>query len=136
MSDYAFIQGFHEGHPLIYLQKEKHLFFQSNVRSGQIEYTCYEKFRSDRYKSSNHQEAHSKCTARVFVKDGIVRRSSFQHTNHENHELIFRDLQTLEAVKEKSQKLLEWCPFSSSKVSAKELLAIELSKYVHVLFSD
>lgn len=136
MSNHTIIQGFHEGHPLLYLQEERHLFVRSNERSGQVEYACYEKHRSNRYKNPNHQEENSNCTARVFLKDGVVRRNSIQHKNHENHELIFRDLQTLNAVKEKSRMLLEWCPLSSSKVSAKELLATELAKYVHILFFD
>lgn len=120
---HTLIQGFHEGHPLLYFHDEKHVFFQSHVRSGQVEYTCYEKSRPEQYVTSNEPTAHPKCTAKV-----VLRRNSIQHQCHANHELIFHDLQTLAAVKEKSRQLSEWLPLSSSKVSANELLAMELAK--------
>lgn len=126
MSDYTMIQGFHEGRELLYLHGEKHLFCYSNERSGQTEYACYEQHRPVRYK--NDQKDKSVCKARVFLKNGKVRRNGIQHDSHSNHELIFRDLKTLDAVKEKSRKLLQWCPLSASRVSAKELLAIELAR--------
>lgn len=126
MSDHTLIQGFHDGHPLLYLHGEKHLFYRSNERSGHVEYSCYEKSRPDRYK--NNKEANVKCTARVFLDNGRVYRNQIRHQCHENHETIFRDLQTLEAVKEKARLIKKWCPLSASKVSAKELLAVELAR--------
>lgn len=126
MSNYTLIQGFHAGNCLLYLPGEKRLFFQSNVRSGQVEYTCYAKLCPDKYKTRKNTQ--SKCTARVFLTDGNARRNGIRHHCHEDHELIFRDLQTLNAVREKCTKILEWCPLSASKVSAKELLSMELVK--------
>lgn len=130
MEGHEFIQGFHDGHDLLYFPSEDHLFYQSHVRAGQVEYTCYEKCRPGQYASPEGQSPDSKCTAKVIVKDGKSRRNQTRHTKHENHGLIFRDLQTLNTVKDKCRKLSEWCPLSSSKVSAKELLSIELAKWV------
>lgn len=125
--EYTYIQGFKDGpHRLIYLHREKHLFCYKYERSGQIEYTCYQSMLPNDYKSDSEHN----CTARIIVNnnDKQCRRNNVAHTNHQNHELVFRDLQTLNAVREKSRKISEWCPLSASKVSAKEILAMELAK--------
>lgn len=125
--EYSLIQGFSDGpHKLLYLHRENHLFYHTNNRSGQDEYTCYDHLLREDYKSENN---HSKCTARVFLNDQKqCRRNRIAHNAHQNHELAFRDLKTLNAVKEKCRLLQEWCPLSATKVSAKELLAVELAK--------
>lgn len=127
--EYTLIQGIHDGpHPLLYSHDEKRLYHFTNDRSGRIEYTCYDHLLRQEYKSSIG--AHLKCTARAMLQNNDCMRNGIAHKcdhNH-NHELAFRDLQTLNAVREKCRLLSEWCPLSASKVSAKELLAIELAK--------
>lgn len=124
--EYTLIQGFSDGpHKLLYLHREKHLFYHTNNRCGRDEYTCYDNKLREEYKSGN---GHQKCTARIFLTDDGCRRNSIAHVDHQDHELAFRDLETLNAVKDKCRLLREWCPLSACKISAKELLAVEMSR--------
>lgn len=123
--EYKLIQGFREGqHKLLYLIAENHLFYHTHNRSGQDEYSCYEHLLRDDYKTGNH----SSCRARVTLKNNVCWRNSTAHNGHPDHFLAFRDLETLCAIKEKCRLLSDWCPLSASKISAKELLSVELAK--------
>lgn len=127
---YELIQGFHDSaHQLLYAPGEKHLYVQKYNRSGQLEFICYESILPQEYRNKNEPN-HSNCTARAILRENICYRNQISHQGHQNHELVYRDLKTLNAVKEKCKKLVEWCPLSAAKISAKELLAVELSKYV------
>lgn len=125
--EYSLVQGFSDGpHKLLYLHGEEHLFYHTNKRCGRDEYTCYENWLRKEYKIG---DGHEKCTARVFLyDDNRCMRNSIAHKHHQTHGLAFRDLGTFNAVKEKARLISEWCPLSGCKVSAKELLAMELAK--------
>lgn len=130
--EFSYIQGFHGG-MLLYLHEEKHLFVKSHDRNGQVEFICYEETLSkEKYKNdevaTQGQQKKTKCTAKSFVRDNHCRRNKIQHQVHPDHELVYQDLQTLNAVKEKCKLLAEWCPLSSHKISSKEIFLVELSK--------
>lgn len=127
LMDFTHIPGFRDGHLLLYLHNEKHLYMQTHDRSGQIEYICYEHVVPVGYRVDNNEKI-KKCSAKTIKRDGRCRRNAVVHQNHPNHELIFKDLQSLNAMKLKCRSLAEWCPNSSHKISAKEIFMIELSK--------
>lgn len=124
--EYSYVQGFREGNDLLYLHDEKHLFVQKHNRNGQIEYTCYQQLLNQEY--STNVPPITECTAKSIVRDGRCRRNAVAHQDHPNHELVFADLKSLNAMKEKCRNLKEWCPNSSHKISAKEIFMVELSK--------
>lgn len=123
--EFSYIQGFH-GSTLLYIHEEKHLFMKTNDRNGRTEYICYEVALSkEKYR---YEEPKIKCNARASTKQNMCKRNKVEHQQHANHELVFRDLQTLNAIKEKCRLLSEWCPSSAHKISAKEIFMIELAK--------
>lgn len=136
--DYTYIEGFHGG-TLVYLHEEKHLFYHTNDRNGQIEYSCYEKMLPTEYsqpcndqmanRQHNVEKKKMRCSAKIFVNgENVCRRNKMQHYSHANHHLVFLDLKTLHEIKEKCRFLFEWCPLSAYKMSAKEIFMIELAK--------
>lgn len=88
-------------HRLIYLPREKHLYCHKYDRSGQSEYFCYESMLPKEYKIDD--ENNLNCNARIMLRDGQCRRNSVVHKSHQYNEIISRDLQTLNAVREKSR---------------------------------
>lgn len=127
--NFTFIEGLHGG-TLVYLHEENHLFYHTNDRNGQNEYTCYETILPEEYCSTKgEKEKKLRCSAKIFInKENICRRNKMQHYNHPNHDLAFRDLKTLHEIKEKCRFLSEWCPISAHKISAKEIFMVELAK--------
>lgn len=123
--EFTYIKGFRGG-SLLYLHQEKHLFYQTHNRDGRLEFSCYDNNLPKDYKSSEQQSR--KCNAKVIVKEDICRRNNTDHQCHANHELVFRDLQTLNEIKERCQKVSEWCPISAHKISAKEIFMTMLAK--------
>lgn len=131
--DYTLIEGFHGG-TLVYLHQEKHLFYHTNDRNGQAEYSCYETILPEEYHCNEHGEKQQekkkiRCSAKIFINnENTCRRNKMEHHDHSNHDLLFRDLKTLHEIKEKCRFLSEWCPISAHKISAKEIFMVELAK--------
>lgn len=124
--EHSFVSGFHSG-TLMYLHEEKHLFRKVNDRKGQEEWMCYESILPQMYRL-NELDPPTKCTAKTFRIENLLRRNQIAHSHHHDHELVFRDLVSLEAMKEKCRKLAEWCPLSSYRIPAKEIFMTELAK--------
>lgn len=124
--EHSFVSGFHSG-TLLYLHGEKHLFRKVNDRNGQEEWMCYESILPQIYQL-NEPNPHTKCTAKTFRKTNSLRRNQTSHSHQHDHERVFRDLVSLEAMKEKCKQLAEWCPLSSYRIPAKEIFMTELAK--------
>lgn len=124
--EYCFIEGY-KGGKLLYLKDEKHLFVRKSGENGEEVFICYQTIL---YKGNkNKQSEHLNCTARVKLDaNKICTRNKIAHTSHENHEIHFCDLETLNAIKENCQILQKIIPITAHKVSAKEIFLQEMAK--------
>lgn len=123
--EYCIFKGFHGG-DILYLKEEKHLFYRKIERNGSVEYACYQ---SILLKNKNQSKSITPCTSRAKI-DGnkVCSRNTICHSKHANHEVIFRDLVTLNAVKDKCRMLQEILPIESHKASAKLIFLREMAK--------
>lgn len=116
---YSFTKGFHDGNLLVYLPEEKHLYYKTNDRpSGQQDYACYEKIlnKGHNCKSRFHLSADMSCW-----------KNNVPHSDHENHELTFKDMQTLDDMRKKCRYIVDNFP-SAHKIPLKEIFMSEMVK--------
>lgn len=123
---HCFIEGYKGGN-LLYLEDEKHLFVRKSGDNGEEVFICYQSILAKGNK--NKQSTQPNCTARVKLDaNKICTRNKIAHTNHENHEIYYRDLKTLNAVKKNCRILREIIPITAHKVSVKEIFLQEMAK--------
>lgn len=118
--DYCFVKGFHSG-DILYLKHEKHLFYRKNSRNGNEEYACYHNILLKNKKIKSDKKV-------IIDGNKICVRNKIQHSKHDDHEINFRDLITLNAIKDKCRKLQEILPIVSHKASAKIFYLQEMAK--------
>lgn len=124
------IKGFQSGN-LFYLPSEKHLFLQKSSKSGKKFLVCYDTVASVGVNEDNNDDYDSlTCCARCTFdeKTGLCRRNSSPHTDHDDHEIKFRDLQSLNAMKDHCRYLATNFPFSARKIPIKEIYLSEMAK--------
>lgn len=122
--DYVVIKGFHSG-MLLYVPSEKHLYVRKSSRNGTVYLTCY-----DTIISKNDINNEVFCSARCHLQQNTCVRTEAPHTNHENHEMIYKDLVSLNAMKDTCRLLAEWFPISAKNIPIKEIFLMEMAKYV------
>lgn len=124
--DYCFIKGY-KGGSLLYLEDEKHLFVRKSGENGEETYICYQSVLAKSNKKKKMTQPN--CTARVKL-DGkkICTRNKIAHSKHENHEILFRDFETLNAVRKNCRTLQKIIPITAHKISAKEVFLQEIAK--------
>lgn len=105
-----------------------HLYVRkSSSRDGNILYLeCYEASLS---KNKDNNGNFKVCGARLQIDQStkLCEANGTCH-KHENHEVKFRDLVSLNAMKEKCRYLAEHFPFSSRKIPVKEIFLLEMAK--------
>lgn len=125
--DHCFVKGY-KGSDLLYLKDEKHLFVRKCGQGGEDVFICYQTILA-KNKKKNPMELN--CTARVkLTANKICTRNKIAHSNHDNHEIHFRDLESLNAIKKNCRLLQKMIPITAHKVPAKELFLQEMAKYV------
>lgn len=122
--EYCFTKGFKGGN-LLYLREEKHLFVRKSGENGEETFICYQSVLS----KSSKNLSQPNCTARVKLNgEKICSRNKIAHTNHENHEILFRDFQTLNTVRKNCKTLQKIIPITAHKISVKEVFLQEMAK--------
>lgn len=112
---------------LLYVISEKHLYVKKDIRNARRIFICYQTILSAR--KSIMAEHHPKCTARVSIDgNGICTKNPLPHTQHKNHEQIYFDLATSNAVKDGCIFIKEKFPEQSHKISEKAIFFRELAK--------
>lgn len=117
------VNGFHGG-IIYYSSKEKHLYVQrGKMRNGDLYLACYDTILN---------KLNSQCSAkRVYNKGNRYSRSTnHKHTKHGHHEIIYRDLVSLNNMKNQCRYLTQNFPTSAHKVPIKEIFLQELAKYI------
>lgn len=120
--DYVFIQGFQSG-TLLYVPSEKHLYLRKSSRNGIAYFVCYDTVITKKEKSK------ATCFARCHIKEKTCTRNAAPHTHHD-HEIIYNDLVSLNAMKNSCRLLAEKFPLSAKKIPIKEIFLMEMSKWV------
>lgn len=118
-----------KGGNLYYVIEDDHLYVRKTLKkSGRTYLICYESVLKKR--DSNNQICSARCTL-----DEVNRtcyRNMTPHTSHDNHGVMFRDLQSFNAMKDHCIYLGSNFPFSARKVPIKEIYLAEMAKYVQV----
>lgn len=135
------IKGFSGGN-LFYVPDEKHLFMQKSRSSKKLKkyLVCYDTVLSknkvgggadSEFDDENFKEVICNgCPARCTFdeKTGLVIRNFSPHTNHVDHEIKFRDLQTLNAMKDHCRYLATNFPFSARRIPIRDIYMTEMAK--------
>lgn len=121
--DFCHIPGYHGGQ-LLYLKDEKHLFLRKESKNGKTYWVCY-----DTIKSANGGKS-GPCRARCIMDDSTktCERNKTPHTSHENHEINFNDLQSLNSMKDHCRYLARNFPYSAHKIPIKDIFLAEMVK--------
>lgn len=129
------IKGFNGG-DLFYVPDEEHLYVRKSNKKGKKYLACYHTVKSgkddydDDDDDDDEYDEDEKCLARcTFDEDSsLVHRNSTPHSNHRNHEITFRDLQSLNAMRDHCRYLSTNFPFSARKIPIKEIFLAEMVK--------
>lgn len=121
---YEFVKGKRRGSTLLWLPSEKHLYVKKTKRpNDDVVYICYQ---TGLFKSN--PKDHPDCKARVTINAGAkCSRNSLRHTEHTNHDIEFKDLETRNTIIENCISLNKMT-ISSANISARELFTREVAK--------
>lgn len=135
--DYRFVKGVREGSQLLLVLPENMLYVLKCTRNDAKEYICYQTILAAPKKGDENNCNHIKCNARVKLKkDGVCERMKMQHTNHESHESIFRDLEKRNNMKSSCRLLKNRFSEDSHKISVRHIFQREIAKYMKRIEQD
>lgn len=118
---YSFIKGFNGKGSLLYLHDEKNLFVRKVKRDAYEYYECYHNLQKYEYGFEH-------CPVSCSIQQGELRRNEAEHSHQGNHKVYFRDLQSLNAMKETCYWLRDHCPSSAHKIPSYDIFMLEISK--------
>lgn len=119
---FQLLVGFNNGkNPLLYLREDKRLFVQKISRYGKTEYICYDSILSGKNKAEC-------CRARVTISGEACTRNQIAHSCNGTHEIIYRDLNSLNEMRERCRSLRFACDTSSHKISVKDIFLQVIAK--------
>lgn len=117
---------------LLWASEEKHVYVKKSTSpvTGLEDWICYQTIIR-----KTHPDA-PECTSRVLVdpENMTAVRKRVNHTNHQNHELIFKDLASRNKIINDCVQLKEMCDGLSIDVRASDVFTREMATLVHYLF--
>lgn len=126
--DYKIVKGYRENAFLLWVPSEKHLYSFKVERCGRREYICYNDTLSKPKKKKKGKD-HPKCTARVFLKDGILTRNRIAHSEHDTYDLSLTKANFVNSVKSTIRRVQKEFPVAADKITIDEIFFQELAKY-------
>lgn len=121
MATFSFVKGFSGKANLLYLHDEKNLFIKKSTTNGRDYYECYNCLRKD---EANYKPCHVYCT----IQGDQCQRNKAVHSHSLDHRIEYRDLQSLNAMRQTCQWLRDNCPSSAYKIPLNEIFMLEISK--------
>lgn len=117
--EFCYISGYSSG-CLLYLKSEKHLFVRKETKNNRTYWVCYDTIKSGA----------GSCKSRCIVDEKTKKcnRNDTPHGAHENHELDFKDLVSLNAMKDHCRYLAQNFPYSAHKIPIKAIFMAEMIK--------
>lgn len=123
--EYTAVTGFNGGN-LFYIPEEKHLYVRKTTKNGTVHLVCYDTVETAKTKKSD--PSFIECAARCHLKGDQLSRTNSTHRHHANHELAFKDLVSLNAMKDHCRYLAKHFPFSAHKIPVSEIFYVEMAK--------
>lgn len=125
--EYTTIRGFRGGN-LFYVQEERNLYVRKTTKAGLSYLVCYDtvQMKKSKQQDPHFEEYSARCT--VDEGTGLCWRNNSCHRDHDNHELIFRDLQSLNAMKDHCHFLATKFPLSARRIPIKDIFLAEMAK--------
>lgn len=122
---HTIVKGHQQNSLLLWAPEEKHLFVKKGTpnRKGDLDWICYQTILCE--KDTNE----TKCTSRIKRKtNGKSFRKSLPHTQHKNHDLIYKDLQSRNGIIDDCIAFSELCDNLALKVPVNDFFTRALSK--------
>lgn len=109
-------------HKLLYLVGEKHLFFRKGPSYDGTKdyYACYDGI------NGTPGSCKARCTLDLETKK--CTRNNTPHSNHEIHDVDYRDMESLQAMKDHCKYLATNFPFSAHKIPIDDIFLTEIAK--------
>lgn len=125
--EYVTLKGFNDG-MLYYIPADGHLYVRKYSKNSKIYLSCYERCLTKKFAKNN--PSFQLCPAKVHLdtKTNLCYRTNAPHTSHDDHELKYRDLQSLNGMKDHCRFLAKHFPFSCHKIPIKEIFLLEIAK--------
>lgn len=120
--EFRYIEGFSDRkHKLLYLIGEKHLFYRKgdSYDGTKAYYACYETI-------DGTGSCKARCT--LDLQSEKCTRNNKPHISHESHDVTFRDMESLQAMKNHCKYLATNFPFSAHKIPISEIFLTEMAK--------
>lgn len=123
--NFIYITGFNGGR-LLYLKREKHLFTRKDIKNGTSYWICYDTIAT----AKNLMPGSCRARCKVDEATQVYERNNTPHTCVEDHELYFRDMESLNAMKDHCRYLATNFPYSAYKIPIKDIFLVEMTKLV------
>lgn len=125
---YEFLTGERRDGQLLYVPLQKCLFVKKSTTKNWTDYICYQTILV-KNKKTNANKTIPCCTSRVQINSsGICTAKTKAHEQHENHELIYRDMKSKNAYIDQVIHIGEHLDDLPIEVSNRDLFTRELSK--------
>lgn len=124
---YEKIRGHRVDTYLYWIPQEKCLYVKKEERAGNIECICYQTILANP-RRNGHDEV-IKCTARRIIdSQNQVSCNGVPHSNHCNHEMIYKDLITRANISDACYGVKNLCGNIPVKVSVGDIFTREIAK--------
>lgn len=126
------VVGFNGG-TLYYEPDAKHFYVKEKDHNGNTYMICHDQmeYKNERRKSEKNRSKKDlkPCPARCSFNHitGEMKLTA-EHAHEDNHEVMYKDLMSLDSMKDKCRFLAEHFPFSAHKVSVREIYLMEMAK--------
>lgn len=121
------------GKNVYYDPKSKILYSRNNGSKGISYLKCYEDVKG---KTKKNRKKWKPCGGRAKLDDASGKSwPTHCHAEHKNHEIVYRDLMSLNTMKDRCRFLAKNYPGQSHKLSNKIIFLTEIAKYVYTLIT-
>lgn len=122
---------------LLWAPDEKHLYFKKkSLKNGNEDWICYQEMllKQKGKPQGEHTSDLTKCTSRILRNPAIqtCQRKKVAHTDHENHEKIYKDLVSRHNIYRDTVRLRDATAGLSMNVPVNDIFTRELAKWVDI----
>lgn len=118
MTNYSYVVGFKGKSELLYSHDENNLYALKSNNELRMQYECYH---------NSNKENSPRCPVYCTVERNMVRRNNERHC-HRDHNVIYKDLLSLNAMRNTCTLLNEHCPSSAHRIPLYDIFLQEISK--------
>lgn len=129
MSDvsYEIVRGLRRDSQLIWVPNDGCLFVKKESRRGFDEYVCYQTIIGDPKKKKSENFKPCTCRIKIDIETKIVAPRGKGHSEHENHVILYKDMQSKNKIVDDCIAISEACKGLSIKVPTNDIFTREIS---------